>query len=152
MRSRSLLWVSRFAPRYFTKPFQKQLSDNTMNKENSMELMTSGHTSPVHGLITSRSVAALPSTIRIVVEASLQKLLTERHFSICTVDAIMEVMNVPRNSQAYKLLHTLHCMDYSSMTKELRETIPLLVREVLIGECHEDQKLTVKAITHDIEF
>ena len=115
-----------------------------------MELTNSGRTSQVHGLITSSSVAALPSTRRLVVEASLNKLLTEKHFSICTLDAVMEVMDLPRGSDAHKLLRTLHCVDYRVMSKELRDTIPLLVREVLTGACDDNNNLTVKAITHGI--
>ncbi|MFM7012548.1 MAG: hypothetical protein ACKO0Z_24995, partial [Betaproteobacteria bacterium] len=83
-----------------------------------MALTKSGPTSSVHGLTTSTSVAHLPSTRRLVVETALNKLLTSKHFSICTVNSILEVMSLPRKSQAYTALCALHCIDYADMPSD----------------------------------
>ncbi len=77
------------------------------------------------------SVASLPETRRLVAEAAINRLFTERHFSICSLDELIKLTGAQRGSDAYRLLRPLHCMDWADMTPELRERVPLLVREAL---------------------
>jgi hypothetical protein len=88
-----------------------------------------------YGVISSGvnfpSVASLPDTRRMVVETTLKKLLDARHFSICELDKILEIIGSRQSGEAYKLLSALHCINYSDMNQELRDRIPLLVNECL---------------------
>lgn len=77
------------------------------------------------------NTAQLPETQRLVVEVAINRLFTEPHFSICRLDQVIELTGAQRDSKAYRLLRPLHCMDWSAMPPELRERVPLLVREAL---------------------
>lgn len=110
-----------------------------------MELTKCGPTSQVLGSKISSSLAALPETRRLVVTTALDKLFTENYFSVCTLDTILQILNVPKNTDAYKLLRALHCVDYGAMPKELRDTLPDLVREA-ITPTYEAQNATDVAL------
>jgi len=73
----------------------------------------------------------MPQTKRLVLEVALNHLFTEKYFSVCTLDKILDVAEVSRKSAAYKLLSALHCVHYDQMTREVREALPHLVREAL---------------------
>lgn len=77
------------------------------------------------------ALATLPETRRLVVTAALNELFSKKSFNICQLDAVLEVTNGSQKTDAYRLLRTLHCMDYASMTPELRSTLPQLVNECL---------------------
>lgn len=77
------------------------------------------------------TIASLPETRRLVLTASLNKLFSEKHFNICTLDAILDTMQGSQRTEAYRLLRTLHCMDYAAMPRELRDCLPQLVNEAL---------------------
>ncbi len=110
----------------------KQSAGWNTNAASSQESMNFGHTLSEHGSKTLQpAIASLPETRRLVITASLNKLFSERHFSICTLDAILDTMQGTRNTEAFRLLRTLHCMDYASMPIELRNSIPQLVNEAL---------------------
>jgi hypothetical protein len=47
---------------------------------------------------------------------------------------MLAVLDVSRNSEAYRLLHTLHCMDYADMPNELKRQLPQLVNEALTAD------------------
>lgn len=55
----------------------------------------------------------------------------DSYFSICGFDKIVAIVGARRNTDAYKLLSTLHCVDYAKMPPELRAKIPELVNECL---------------------
>lgn len=77
------------------------------------------------------ALATLPETRRLVVTAALNELFTKKYFNICQLSAVLEVTNGSENTDAYRLLRTLHCVDYAAMSPELRNTIPQLVNECL---------------------
>lgn len=66
-----------------------------------------------------------------VVEVAAKKMLESRHFSICDLDKICDIVGARQSGDAYTLLRALHCVDYNAMDQELRNRIPLLVNEVL---------------------
>jgi hypothetical protein len=66
-----------------------------------------------------------------VVEQALDHLLTNNFFDITTMQKIMEVIGADRDTDAYKLLTSLHCVHYSKMRPELRDSIPQLINEAL---------------------
>lgn len=76
-----------------------------------------------------------------VVETTLTKLLNGRHFSICDLDKILDIVGGRQSGEAYKLLHALHCVDYTAMNQELRNRIPALV-----NECLRQQTKTVEVV------
>lgn len=77
------------------------------------------------------SIASLPETRQLVVTAALNDLFTKKWFDMCNLNKVREIVNAPKNSEAYKLLDALHCVDYDKMPPDLRERIPHLVNEVL---------------------
>ncbi len=139
------LVVPRLASLSPTKQFVSGNSKWNTRKESAMELTKCGPTSQVLGQKISSSLAALPETRRLVVTAALDKLFTENYFSVCTVDNILKILNVSKNSDAYRLLQALHCVDYGAMPKELRDTLPDLVREA-ITPAYEPQHATDTAL------
>jgi len=62
---------------------------------------------------------------------ALNNLLREKHFSICTLDRVAEMLGVQPQAEAYRTLRPLHCIDYAVMPQELRNKIPDLIRECL---------------------
>lgn len=77
-------------------------------------------------------MAELPETRRLVLQAGLDELFGKSFFSICQLEALMEIVSAPRG-EAHTLLRALHCVDYSKMRPEMRERIPALVAEALKG-------------------
>ncbi len=83
-----------------------------------------------YGMVTG-NISSMPQVKKLVVQTAINKLFTDKYFSVCTLDRVMEVMNISQNTDAYKQLHALHCVHYSDMTKEMRDVLPLLVNEAL---------------------
>jgi hypothetical protein len=104
-------------------------------KASSTEQTSFGQPSPVAGSLTSSglttSLATLPATKALVAKTLLDKLFTEKWFSICEVDSLCDLAGRPRNTPAYKMLRALHCVHYANMPQELLEQIPQLVNECL---------------------
>lgn len=116
-----------------TGPASKTETSNT-NAATSTESIPSGPCLSITGPATCLpAISSLPETRRLVISHALNELFTKRHFNICQLDAVAELLNAPRNTDAFKLLRTLHCVDYSDMAPELRDRIPLLVNECLTG-------------------
>lgn len=78
------------------------------------------------------SVAQLPETRQLVAQQAINRLFTERFFSICKLDDVIALTGAQRDSDAYRLLRALHCVNWSDMDPALRERVPLLVREALL--------------------
>lgn len=111
---------------------QKPRDDLNMNGESSTESTCSGQqSSPYFAESLPRSVSALTETKRLVVTTAISALLEKRHFSICQLDTCIELVGARKGGDAYKLLNALHCVDYSKMAPDLRDSIPLLVNECL---------------------
>lgn len=77
------------------------------------------------------SIASLPQTRQLVVRQGLKTLFEGSFFDICKVREICEVLHVDRDTEAYRLLQTLHCVKYTKMLPELRNALPQLVKEAL---------------------
>jgi len=63
--------------------------------------------------------------------AALNKMFKQGHFDVCTLRNVAEMLSVPLGGEAYRILQTLHCIDFASMGEELREAVPELIRECL---------------------
>ena len=69
-----------------------------------------------------------------MLETAVNHLLAERHFSICRVDDLIKLTGGSEKRDAYRMLHSLHCVHYADMPKELRNAIPGLINECLRQE------------------
>jgi len=69
--------------------------------------------------------------IRYVAKAALQKMYTQGHFSICTIDNLIKLTNSVPDPLSYQLLHALHCVDYKNMDKLVRDELPKLIARCL---------------------
>ena len=106
-------------------------SSSTNGQENlNTDSTTTKDTAMDYGMVTG-NISSMPSVKRMVVETALNKLFSERHFSVCTLDTVMKVMNISDKSDAYKQLHALHCVDYADMSDDMRQVLPMLVNEAL---------------------
>lgn len=75
--------------------------------------------------------SALPETKRLVVKQAIKSLFEKRHFDICIVREVAEIVGARSGGDAFQILRALHCVDYASMEPELRARIPELVNECL---------------------
>ena len=62
----------------------------------------------------------------------------------------MDLTNMgSRKSAAYKKLTALHCVEYADMPKELRDQIPVMINELLLGEEHSPAtKVAMQGISY----
>jgi len=76
-------------------------------------------------------------------EAALQKMLSDKHFSICTMDRIIDMLGIKPDKEAYSILSTLHCIDYNAMRRELIEALPDLIHRVLQSPSLEASRINI---------
>lgn len=62
---------------------------------------------------------------------AIQNLFERNYFNICALDSALDLVGARQGGDAYRMLHALHCVDYSKMDPELRARIPHLVNECL---------------------
>jgi hypothetical protein len=63
--------------------------------------------------------------------AAVNKMLSQGHFSICTIDQILRMTGGVPPKREYEILRTLHCVDYKDMSQRLRIELPRLIQLVL---------------------
>ena len=132
MRSLLLRWASRWASSS-ARLSEKPTENLNSRKDDSMASTNSGPTLlPPWRPVVLPTVANLPETKQLVVQAAIEHLFTERHFSICALDKLIDLTGAQRDSDAYRLLQPLHCVTWSRMDPALRAQVPLLVREALL--------------------
>lgn len=117
---------------------QSASSERTTSTDTSSSSSTSEASSTLSGQFSARSceanlpaVSSLPETKQLVVKHAIQNLFEKNYFSICTLDNALAIVGARQGGEAYRMLHALHCMDYSKMNPELRARIPHLVNECL---------------------
>lgn len=66
--------------------------------------------------------------------AALTKMLSDGHFSICTVDKILKITGGIPNKEDYDILNLLHCVDYKSMSHSLRSQFMEILQRVIGSE------------------
>jgi len=62
---------------------------------------------------------------------SLNAMMRQNHFSICTIDTLATMLEVKPEREAYNILRPLHCIDYNQMPPELFAQIPTLIMRCL---------------------
>jgi len=132
MRSLLSRWAFRLAS-FLAPSSARQTGNSNLKKDDSMGSTNYGLTLSMNspGELLPKT-AHLPETQRLVAMAAMNRLFSERHFSICQLDALIKLTGAQRDSQAYNLLRPLHCIDWSDMDPALRDKVPLLVREALL--------------------
>lgn len=68
---------------------------------------------------------------QLVIEAALNKMFKGSHFSICTIETVLELLNIPRGGRDYERLRAIHCVYYADMSEELKQTMMTLIGRVL---------------------
>lgn len=69
-----------------------------------------------------------------VAEVAMRKMLkAERHFDICAVRNVLEMLNIPGDKEIMLTLQPLHCVDWADMGGELREQVVLLLAQLFQG-------------------
>lgn len=70
-----------------------------------------------------------------VAEVAMRKMLkADRHFDICAVRNVLEILDIPGDKQIMSLLKPLHCVDWADMDSELREQVVVLLAQLFQGE------------------
>lgn len=62
---------------------------------------------------------------------AMNKMLKGSHFSICTVDNVAKMLGIHCRKDSYDILRNLHCVDFTDMTREMRQAVPALIADTL---------------------
>lgn len=54
---------------------------------------------------------------------ALRKMFEENHFNICTIDTLIRTTGVVVPRETYNAWHLLHCVNYNTMTKAMRDEL-----------------------------
>lgn len=73
-------------------------------------------------------------TRALVAITALNNMFESGHFSICTIDSVAKVLGVIPDAEAYETLRPLHCVDWQKMPKALRDRVPGLIQQALMGD------------------
>ncbi|EIL99109.1 hypothetical protein [Rhodanobacter thiooxydans] len=65
---------------------------------------------------------------------ALNKMMSQGHFSICTIDQIAKMLDITPDPEAYAVLRPLHCIDYATMPRDLYARLPDLIQAALSGQ------------------
>ena len=96
------------------------------------------------------AIAHLPETRQIVVKQVIKDVFDSTFFSICKINKLLEAVGVTRDTEAYRLLATLHCVDYNKMLPELRERLPYLINECLMPpDIVDEVEIALRGYTGD---
>lgn len=68
---------------------------------------------------------------RLAAQTAISHMFSGGYFSICTVDTIATMFEIPTGGEAYRILRTLHCVKFRDMPEDLQREIPGLIRSVL---------------------
>lgn len=73
-------------------------------------------------------------TKALVAITALNKMFESGHFSICTIDSVAQMLGVIPDAEAYETLRPLHCVEWQKMPKALRDRVPGLIQQTLMGD------------------
>jgi hypothetical protein len=54
---------------------------------------------------------------------ALKKMFQGNHFSICTIDSCLKLTGAIPNKEVYKIMSTIHCVDFKEMEPDFRQWI-----------------------------
>ncbi|MDG5498922.1 hypothetical protein [Marinobacter sp. BGYM27] len=70
----------------------------------------------------------------LAIQEAVNKLFSEKHFSICTLDNIIKLTGAPVNHGIYDQLRAFHCSHFASMSNRTRQLLQQKVVECLRGD------------------
>lgn len=76
---------------------------------------------------------------------ALNDMMQKGYVCICTIDKIGEMLGINPKCESHQILRTLHCVHFDKMPTELRQQIPLLIKECLSMEPTYQFAMTVLA-------
>lgn len=89
---------------------------------------------------------------RLAAITALNEMLRGSHFNVCTLDKIAKMLNIQPPSEPYRILSTLHCVDWSVMPEPLRERIPSLIEQCLsVAPTYQFRSLPHEAVCVDTD-
>jgi len=69
----------------------------------------------------------------LAVKSAMRKMMQQGYFDICTVRNCLGLLGIVPTSESYKILETIHCVNYNAMEPEIRTALPMLLRETFDG-------------------
>lgn len=79
--------------------------------------------------------------------AALNKMMQQGYVSICTIDSIAKMLGVTPPAAPYAILNTLHCVNFSGMSQELKQAVPGLIKQCI--DLEPDYRFSPREITVD---
>ena len=73
-------------------------------------------------------------TKAMVAITALNKMFESGSFSICTIDDVAKMLGIIPDADAYETLRPLHCVNWQKMPKALRDRVPGLIQQALMGD------------------
>lgn len=93
---------------------------------------------------TTTPTQAMSSSLKLrAAQAVQQKMLSCSHFSICTMDCLIEMMVLKPDREAYKTPHKLHRVDYNQMPSEFVDELPTVIHRVLASPSFRASRLNI---------
>jgi len=83
------------------------------------------------------------------IQQAVESLFKDRHFSICTLDRIIELTGNQVNHEIYMELHAFHCVHFSEMNPRVKQLLEQKVVECLRGEPFMNPARLLGAITDE---
>jgi hypothetical protein len=65
---------------------------------------------------------------------ALNKMMRGKHFNICTIRDVADILNIRPSEPAFSKLRAMHCVDFDEMPPSIKNSIPRLIVECLGGE------------------
>jgi len=65
---------------------------------------------------------------------ALNDMMAKGYVNICTIDSVAKMLGVLAKGADYDVLHTLHCVNFDRMPKDLLDRVPALVQACLSGD------------------
>ena len=63
---------------------------------------------------------------------NLNHMMRKGYVSICDIDKVAGLLGIDvKGSESYQMLSAMHCINFSEMPQEMREAIPVLIKELL---------------------
>jgi hypothetical protein len=69
----------------------------------------------------------------LVVKSAMRKMMQQGYFDICTVDKCLDLLGIAPVNEAYKMLRTLHCVNYNAMEPAIQSALPRLLSDTFDG-------------------
>lgn len=76
-------------------------------------------------------------------QAALVKMFADKYFDITTIRSITEMLNIKPDREAFQILHTLHCVHYDQMPRDLLQALPQLIMRVMQSPALDASRINI---------